>query len=222
MRHPWRHYCLALGGGAGNLWGQEGRWQVSSSDTLHQPRETFSSTPTEVMPADKWKDEAQKSGPDLRSQILFSVEAFTSQIHSKSSSHQEFFWGRTRELVLNLTNVCVWTSSGTFIPLWVVYFPFPSYCSIAMSLLLSLCVNMHILCIKICFGGSVCLFSSCPKPEAQKHSLHMQGYLHSTMKCSNRALDKTARTLEAVYVFLSDFQTESLNKFQTGNNIKLT
>jgi len=48
----------------------------------------------------------------------------------------------------------------------------------------------------------------------------MQGYLQSTMRCSNPAVDKAAQALEAAYVFWPDSQTESLNKFQTGSHIK--
>lgn len=77
--------------------------------------------------------------PGSRSQILFSIEAFTSQIHSKSSSHQEFFQveeqraGSQFNKCACLDNSC-WSGSFSF---------FSSCCSVAMSH--SVCAHARIM-----------------------------------------------------------------------------
>lgn len=182
MCHPWRSYCLVVGGGAGNLWGWEGRWQISSSGTLHQPRRLLTPLPVRSC---QWIS-GMSLNPGSRSQNLFSVEAFTSQIHSKSFQFllgkRNFSKQRSRGLVLSLTNSCVWRT-----PVWVARFPF------FLSLF---CSSVTYACTHITYKPSllkvVALSSAATQSQEHTGTHCTWSYLHSTERCSSSALNKAA------------------------------
>lgn len=105
--------------------------------------------------------------PGSRRQILFSIEAFTSQIHSKSSPHQEFFQveeqraGSQFNKGLCLNNSCL---SGQFSF-------FLSCCSLAVSH--SVCAHADIIC-KPSLLKIVALYSAATQSQEHTGSLHMQ------------------------------------------------
>lgn len=139
--------------------------------------------------------------PGSKNQILFSVEAFTSQIHSESSP-QEFFQGGDQRAgsqfnkcarLDNFRHVCSCLSG--------LFFFFLSCCSIAMSLLLSLCVHMHVLCIKSLFSR-LCLSLQHLLGARSTQALTAHAGLSAQHKtCSSPAWNKAAQALEAAYEF---------------------
>lgn len=138
--------------------------------------------------------------PGSKNQILFSIEAFTSQIHSKSSPRQEFFQVEDQRAGSHF-NKCMCLDNFRHICscLSGLFFFFLSCCSIAMSL--SLCVYMHVLCTKPLFCRMCLSLQHLPRARSTQALTAHAGLSTQHKTCSSPAWNKAAQALEAAYVF---------------------
>lgn len=115
--------------------------------------------------------------PGSRSQILFSTEAFTSQTHSKSSPHREFFQGE-KERAGSQFNKCMCLDNSCLSGRISLLF-----CSVLCHIL---CVHMQVLCIKPSFLKVAAPSSAAPQSQEHTGTHCTCSYLHSTemIQCS--------------------------------------